>query len=96
MPCAVVAENQRHAFFDDAVLRRLRCTVGFQRPTWGLFEQPGAYWTFGDLETRLDAPPPLLGEHSRGVLADIGFASRDIAGLVRDGIVVDGGAGSDV
>ncbi|HEV7649783.1 MAG TPA: CoA transferase [Actinophytocola sp.] len=46
---------------------------------------------------RLSATParvrraaPLLGEHSRDVLADAGFGADEIDGLVADGVVVDG------
>jgi crotonobetainyl-CoA:carnitine CoA-transferase CaiB-like acyl-CoA transferase len=35
-------------------------------------------------------PAPLLGEHSRDVLADAGFGADEIDGLVESGVVVDG------
>jgi len=36
------------------------------------------------------APPPFLGEHSRDVLQELGYAEHDIAALVRSGTVLDG------
>jgi hypothetical protein len=52
-----------------------------------LLEQPGAYWTFGDLGARLDTPPPVLGQHSRAVLCEVGIGEEDASELVRLGVV---------
>jgi crotonobetainyl-CoA:carnitine CoA-transferase CaiB-like acyl-CoA transferase len=35
----------------------------------------------------LPSPPPLLGEHSRQVLAEAGYSEEEIAALVEDGVV---------
>jgi crotonobetainyl-CoA:carnitine CoA-transferase CaiB-like acyl-CoA transferase len=35
----------------------------------------------------LRTPPPLLGEHSREVLAEAGYSEEEIAALVEDGVV---------
>ena len=37
-------------------------------------------------------PPPMLGEHSRAVLQEIGYEDAEIARLAGSGIIVDGAA----
>jgi crotonobetainyl-CoA:carnitine CoA-transferase CaiB-like acyl-CoA transferase len=37
------------------------------------------------------SPPPLVGEHTAEVLAEIGYAEEEIAALARDGVVRTGG-----
>ena len=41
----------------------------------------------GDERLPLRLPPPALGEHSRAVLAEVGYAEKEIDALARDGVV---------
>jgi crotonobetainyl-CoA:carnitine CoA-transferase CaiB-like acyl-CoA transferase len=88
VPAEVVRRDQRVAFFDDQELRRLGYTVAHPHPDWGVFEQPGAYWTFSELAVRLDAAPPVLGGDARGILAELGLSSDEADALIRQGVVV--------
>jgi crotonobetainyl-CoA:carnitine CoA-transferase CaiB-like acyl-CoA transferase len=88
VPAVVVARDHRLPYFDDPTLRRLRYTVSYDHPEYGRFEQPGAYWTFGDLEARLDSAPPTIGQHSHEILAELELSAEEAAGLIRDGVVI--------
>lgn len=61
--------------------------VSFPHPVYGTLEQPSGYWDFVDLELRRDRRPPLLGEHSVGIMRELGIAEPLIAELVADGVV---------
>jgi crotonobetainyl-CoA:carnitine CoA-transferase CaiB-like acyl-CoA transferase len=53
---------------------------------YGRFEQPGAFWSFGDLGVRLDKAPPALGQHTVEILEELGFGRDVIDRLVTDGV----------
>jgi crotonobetainyl-CoA:carnitine CoA-transferase CaiB-like acyl-CoA transferase len=88
VPAEVVNRDGACSYFDDPELRRLRYTVAWPHPRWGTLEQSGAYWSLGDVPTRLDHPTPLLGEHSREILDALGFSSADAQRWLDDGVVV--------
>jgi len=83
-----VRENQRDPFYDEAANLAAGLVAAYAHPTWGRLEQPGAFWAFGDLGVRLERPPPLLGEHTREVLAEVGLGADVIAALLDTGVAV--------
>jgi crotonobetainyl-CoA:carnitine CoA-transferase CaiB-like acyl-CoA transferase len=82
VPCAPVNLDHEQSYFDDPQLRRHGYTVAYEHPVYGLLEQPGAAWDFGDLRLQLDRPPPVLGQHGREVLNQLGVSDDQIAHLV--------------
>jgi crotonobetainyl-CoA:carnitine CoA-transferase CaiB-like acyl-CoA transferase len=36
--------------------------------------------------------PPLLGEHTRALLGELGYSAEEAQGLIRDGLVADNAA----
>ncbi|MGX7678464.1 CoA transferase [Jatrophihabitans sp. DSM 45814] len=88
VPTALVALDQREEFFDDSRNSENGWSVKYEHPNYGSFEQPGAYWSFGDLGVRLAAPPPTTGQHSRQVLLDIGVPPATVDDLFAQGVVV--------
>jgi crotonobetainyl-CoA:carnitine CoA-transferase CaiB-like acyl-CoA transferase len=84
-----VREDQRDPFFDDAANRTAGLVATYDHPVWGRLDQPGALWTFGDLGTRIERPPPLLGQHTAEVLTEVGMAADAVAELVAAGVAVD-------
>jgi crotonobetainyl-CoA:carnitine CoA-transferase CaiB-like acyl-CoA transferase len=55
-------------------------------PTVGTIPQLGPPLELSDTPAAIRRPPPLLGEHTREVLADYGFEPSDIDRLVADGV----------
>ena len=87
VPAEPVREQQCPAFFDDEGNRRAGLVASYEQAEWGRLEQPGALWYLGDLEVRLDRPPPALGEHTVEVLAELGFERPAIDALLEAGVV---------
>jgi crotonobetainyl-CoA:carnitine CoA-transferase CaiB-like acyl-CoA transferase len=90
VPAAAVLLGGIDEVFDDSAHRASQVLVGYQHPQDGLIAQPGAYWKFSDAELRLEGalPPPLLGEHTTEILAEIGYSGEEIAALRRIGVIV--------
>lgn len=86
-PAAQVALDNGAAFLADADNRAARMVASFEHPVYGGYDQVGIAWNFGDLATPLDRPPPLLGQDSDAILAEIGFDIAARAALVEAGIV---------
>jgi crotonobetainyl-CoA:carnitine CoA-transferase CaiB-like acyl-CoA transferase len=86
VPAELVRQNQRNAFFDSATNQAAGLVARYPHPVYGMFEQPGAYWAFGDLDVRLDKAPPALGQHSVEILEELGLSRDEIDRLVAEGV----------
>jgi len=58
-----------------------------QDPEYGPIQVPGLPFHMSDLGARTPLRPPKLGEHTREVLAEIGYDAAKIEGLVKQGAV---------
>ncbi|HMQ20801.1 MAG TPA: CoA transferase, partial [Sphingopyxis sp.] len=88
VPCdAVVFEDAMHRFFDDPLNRELGLISVLDQPLYGIVEQPGAYWHFGDVPVVFKRCCPAVGEHSDEILREIGYSDEEIAAFREAGIV---------
>jgi crotonobetainyl-CoA:carnitine CoA-transferase CaiB-like acyl-CoA transferase len=87
VPSDVVRQDQGERFFLSPENQAAGLVARYAHPHYGMMEQPGAFWDFGDLDVRLDKAPPALGEHSVEILAELGFERDEIDRLVREGVV---------
>jgi crotonobetainyl-CoA:carnitine CoA-transferase CaiB-like acyl-CoA transferase len=62
--------------------------VEMQHPGAGRVRMPGSAIGDRDAQSRVRRPPPMLGEHSREVLAVFGFGADEIDALVAAGAVL--------
>jgi benzylsuccinate CoA-transferase BbsE subunit len=51
---------------------------------------PGAPVRFGRLSWKIDRPAPTFGQHTAGILQEIGYRDREVAALAREGVVCPG------
>ncbi|WP_242124096.1 CoA transferase [Sphingobium sp. Sx8-8] len=89
VPCdAVVFEDAMNRFFDDPVNRRLGLVSELEQPLYGMVEQPGLFWDFGDTPLHLRRCCPDLGQHSDEILLGIGYSAEDIAAFRHQKLIV--------
>ncbi len=86
VPNAPVRENQLDAFLDDQDNAAAGLHAHYRHAVYGEMEQVGGFWSFGDLPLNLDRAPPALGQHTREVLAEMGFSNGEIDTLVDQGL----------
>jgi crotonobetainyl-CoA:carnitine CoA-transferase CaiB-like acyl-CoA transferase len=84
----------RRAILDDPVNRQLGRVAAYETSDWGHFEQIGRLLRCGPDPTGPTGPPvwmlPGIGEHSAGILADLGLAPEEIDALLDSKVVYDG------
>jgi crotonobetainyl-CoA:carnitine CoA-transferase CaiB-like acyl-CoA transferase len=86
VPAAQVRRGQQGPFFDDPEHLAAGLVASYRHREWGWFEQPGAMWFFSDQEVKLDRAPPVLGEHTVEVLAEVGLTPAQIDELLAAGV----------
>lgn len=85
---APVRLDQRRAFFASDLMREQKLFAEYPHPEYGEFRQIGALWNFSNLDVQLHRAPPVLGQHTREVLAEVGYDAAAIDSLVSDEVVV--------
>ncbi|WP_077145697.1 CoA transferase [Sphingopyxis sp. KK2] len=84
---AVNFEDAMHRFFDDPRNRELNLISVLSQPLYGIVEQPGAFWNFGDTPVVFKRCCPAVGEHSDEILREIGYSDTEIAAFREAKIV---------
>jgi crotonobetainyl-CoA:carnitine CoA-transferase CaiB-like acyl-CoA transferase len=90
IPCAPVQSLQE--FMRDPGVQHMKMTVQYEHPELGPLTLMGQPIRFSETPAPDAGPPPVLGQHTRGVLREAGYADGDIADLHRRGVI----AGKDL
>ncbi|HEV2369646.1 MAG TPA: CoA transferase, partial [Acidimicrobiales bacterium] len=81
--------NDGDLVLNDADNERLGLVASYPHPLVGLVRQFGALIGFSETPTGPYGPPPLLGQHTREVMHDLGYADDVIDDLVARGVVYE-------
>jgi crotonobetainyl-CoA:carnitine CoA-transferase CaiB-like acyl-CoA transferase len=88
VPCeAVNCDDAMNRFFDEPENRRMNLVSALEQPLYGLVEQPGAFWNFGDIPIVFRYAPPAIGQHSDEIMREIGYTDAEIADYRARGII---------
>ena len=79
--------NELDDVFADPTVRHLGLIAEVDHPTAGRVRAPGIPVRMDGTPPSVRMHPPLLGEHTDDVLAEIGFTEAEIAKLRRDGAI---------
>ena len=85
MPCGPI-NDIADVFADPQVLAR-NMLQEIQHPTLGAIKQTGLPIKFSQTPGGLDRHPPLLGEHNREILADLGYSDQEIEQMAEKSVI---------
>jgi crotonobetainyl-CoA:carnitine CoA-transferase CaiB-like acyl-CoA transferase len=89
VPCEISSEHFAEEFFDDPAMREAGWAVTYDHPELGRFDHSGLAIDFSETPGIVWGPPPLVGEHTRAVLAEFGFRVEEIDALVASDAVFE-------
>jgi crotonobetainyl-CoA:carnitine CoA-transferase CaiB-like acyl-CoA transferase len=84
--CAPI--NEYDAVLASPQLAHNGVIVEMQHPRAGRVRMAGPALGDRDAQSRVHLPPPMIGEHSRAVLADFGFTPQEIDAHIASGAVI--------
>jgi crotonobetainyl-CoA:carnitine CoA-transferase CaiB-like acyl-CoA transferase len=87
VPCAPAVEGYSEIFLDAPHAEANDMVVVHQHPIIGRLRLARHYIRFGNTQVVPGRPTPLLGEHTREILQEVGFNEQGIAELYTKGIV---------
>jgi crotonobetainyl-CoA:carnitine CoA-transferase CaiB-like acyl-CoA transferase len=87
IPCAPAVAGYSEFFLDDPHAAANDMVVIHQHPVIGRLRLARHYIRFGNTQVVSGRPTPLLGEHTRELLQEVGFTEQGIAELYTKGIV---------
>jgi crotonobetainyl-CoA:carnitine CoA-transferase CaiB-like acyl-CoA transferase len=88
VPVEMAPEDARRTWFTQPDLVAAGLVAEYQHPTYGRFRQFGSLVDLSETPGRIAGPPPLLGEHSRQVLAELGYSDSEIDTLRDRGVTL--------
>lgn len=83
--------NSVDRVFQDPQVRHREMVQEMDHPTAGKVAQVGIPIKFSETPGALRRHPPLLGEHTADVLAELGFSETEMVGLMASGVAIRGG-----
>jgi crotonobetainyl-CoA:carnitine CoA-transferase CaiB-like acyl-CoA transferase len=89
VPCEVVANDFPRRLHDDQELHDKGWVTTYQHRNVGRMDVFGLMFDLADTPGRIAGPPPLVGEHTRGILAELGCPDEEIADLIARRIAFD-------
>jgi crotonobetainyl-CoA:carnitine CoA-transferase CaiB-like acyl-CoA transferase len=87
-----VAQANGVPFFRNADHRAAGLVASYPHPAYSNLEQIGALWNFSDASLALDRAPPVVGQHTRELMAEYGFTGAEFDALLADGVIQEAAA----
>jgi crotonobetainyl-CoA:carnitine CoA-transferase CaiB-like acyl-CoA transferase len=88
VPVEIAAEDARRTWFTQPDIVAAGLVAEYQHPTYGRFRQFGDLVNLSETPGRIAGPPPLLGQHSREVLGELGYSDDEIRSLRDRGVTL--------
>jgi crotonobetainyl-CoA:carnitine CoA-transferase CaiB-like acyl-CoA transferase len=88
VPVEMAREDARRTWFTQPDMVAAGLVAEYQHPTYGRFRQFGHLVNLSETPGRIAGPPPLLGQHSREVLAELGYSDAEMETLREQGVTL--------
>jgi crotonobetainyl-CoA:carnitine CoA-transferase CaiB-like acyl-CoA transferase len=85
IPCGPVRGGEE--LFDDPHARQQGLILDLDHPLFGTIKMPNLPVRFSDSETGATTAAPVLGQHTRGFLRELGYGDDEVQRLVDAGVV---------
>jgi crotonobetainyl-CoA:carnitine CoA-transferase CaiB-like acyl-CoA transferase len=79
--------NHCNDYLDNPDNRAAGLVKSSSHPSYHQLDHIGAHWHLGDMPTVLERPAPVLGQDSRAILQDIGYATDAIDAMIEAKLV---------
>jgi crotonobetainyl-CoA:carnitine CoA-transferase CaiB-like acyl-CoA transferase len=89
IPAEISSPTATLELWADPELLRRAFIAKYPHPVTGELGHPGLAFEFSDTPTRIQGGPMLVGEHTREILAGIGYGETEIEELFAKGVVGD-------
>ena len=88
MPVEIADPEAGRTWFGQPDLVAAGLVADYEHPQYGRFRQFGHLVNLSETPGRIGGPPPLLGQHSREVLTELGYADDEIQTLRERGVTL--------
>ena len=85
VPCGPIRDVVEAFAAPEAIARSM--SVEVEHPAWGRLRQVGLPFEFERTPASIRTAPPLLGQDSAAILAELGYAADEVESLRRDGVL---------
>ena len=85
VPCGPILDVVEAFAAPEAIARSM--TVEVQHPAWGRLRQVGLPFEFERTPASIRIAPPVLGQDSATILAELGYSADEVGSLRRDGVL---------
>lgn len=85
VPCTPVRDVE--TLVNDPHIETRGMIAEMEHPDLGTLKSPANPVNFGSLETDAESPPPRLGEHTREVLAELGYDEEELERLQENDVI---------
>jgi crotonobetainyl-CoA:carnitine CoA-transferase CaiB-like acyl-CoA transferase len=84
VPCEVSDPKFSLGVHDDPHFKQRGWVVSYQHPFVGKLDQIGLLFDLSDTPGRVQGPPLIVGQHSREILAELGYTPEQIEEMCKD------------